>query len=565
MSENKEILLAQQAVKDFLNERMEKELRKQPDKKKFKGRLNSSEEIAISTQLNGYELVHSNNKLAPKKVDELLEWFAELKLDLDSKWTLWRVPYNSNSNIVQYKNNNACNLIFENEQDLENSFDKDYFWILYEHIAFLNIENNKKSKPKKPKVYFIDNELMKQKLKGKPKKSKKADTAGDDNESMQKYEPKNWFNYVAENIEKVFLNVSHIAKLTHSSSQAVNIKDSILQTEHLHLISTQTANANMLDRGYADAKFAPIAEFLTYPVENTNKQLGEILRENEQGFAKISDSQAERQAWCDAIKGAYVAQKLSSHTLAKQIYVPVSDDCEYHLLSPMYSSSLAQHIFETIKHAHDKDNPAKIAKQKGEYHQDESIYFADIATLATTKSNHQNVSFLNNQRSGQLYLFCAKPPKIRHNPNPPKSVNELLNVCYSDCKDELFEIKKLLSVTENKALFLNDDRKNALIEHIQNIGDTIITQMLVIYQNQANGWTNNVNIPTYLKLFLDKAISEQWILSQPELMSELTQLAEEISAWISTQTHKNRVAKLEKIYAKILLPLLQSHYWVLKA
>ncbi|MDO4894847.1 type I-F CRISPR-associated protein Csy1 [Moraxella sp.] len=411
---------------------------------------------------------------------------------------------------------------------------------------------------------FLSEKIAKT-IEQKQKKEKDKFTENHAQEIREKYHANNWLNYVAENIEKVFLNVSHIAKLTHSSSQAVNIKDSILQTEHLHLISTQTANATMLDRGYADAKFAPIAEFLTYPVENTDKQLGEILCENEQGFAKISDSQAERQAWCDAIKGAYVAQKLSSHTLAKQIYVPVSDDCEYHLLSPMYSSSLAQHIFETIKYAHNKDNPAKIAKQKGGYHQDESIYFPNIATLATTKSNHQNASFLNGQRSGQLYLFCAKPPKIRHNPNPPKSVNELLNVCYSDCKDELFEIKKLLSVTENKDLFLNDDRKNALIEHIQNISDTIITQMLVIYQNQANGWTDNVNMPAYLKLFLDKAISEQRVLSQPELMSELTRLAEEISAWISTRTHKNRVAKLEKIYAKILLPLLQSHYWVLKA
>lgn len=397
----------------------------------------------------------------------------------------------------------------------------------------------------------------------KQKKEKDKFTENHAQEIREKYHATTWLNYVAENIGKVFLNVSHIAKLTHSSSQAVNIKDDIVQTKHLHLISTQTAKANSLDRGYADAKFAPIAEFLTYPVENTDKQLGEILRENEQCFAKISDSQAERQAWCDAIKGAYVAQKLSSHTLAKQIYVPVADG--YHLVSPMYSSSLTQHIFETIKHAHDKDNPANIAKKKGEYHQDESIYFAGVAALATTKSNHQNASFLNGQRSGQLYLFSALPPKIKPNPNPPKSVNELLNVCYLDCKDELFEIKKLLLVIENKALFLNDDRKNALIEHIQNIGDTIITQMMIIYQNQANGWTDNVNMPAYLKLFLDKSMSEQWVLSQPELMSELAKLAKDISAWISTQTHKNRVAKLEKIYTKILLPLLQSHYWVLKA
>lgn len=399
----------------------------------------------------------------------------------------------------------------------------------------------------------------------KQKQLKDKFTEENAQEIREKYQAQNWLNYVAENIDKVFLNVSHIAKLTHSSSQAVNIKDDIVQTDHLHLISTQTANANSLDRGYADAKFAPIAEFLTYPIENTNKQLGELLCENEQCFAEVSDDLAERQAWCDAIQGAYVAQKLSSHTLAKQIYVPINDECEYHLISPMYSSSLAQHIFETIKTAHDKDNPARVAKQKGEYHQDESVFFANVATLATTKSNHQNASFLNGQRSGQLYLFSALPPKIQRNPNPPKNSDDLLNLCYTDCKEELMAIKKLLSLTESKALFLNDDRKNALIEHVQIIGDNILTQMMLIYQNEPKGWTDNTDMPNYLKIFLDKEASRQIVFSQPELMRELENLSEKMSEWISQRTHQNRIKALEKVYAKIITPLLQSHYWVLQA
>lgn len=411
-------------------------------------------------------------------------------------------------------------------------------------------------------VVFLSEKTNKT-IEQKQKQLKDKFTEENAQEIREKYQAQNWLNYVAENIDKVFLNVSHIAKLTHSSSQAVNIKDEIVQTDHFHLISTQTANANSLDRGYADAKFAPIAEFLTYPVENTDKQLGELLCKDEQCFAKVSDDLAERQTWCNAIQGAYVAQKLSSHTLAKQIYVPVLDG--YHLLSPMYSSSLAQHIFETIKTAHDKDNPARVAKQKGEYHQDESVFFANVATLATTKSNHQNASFLNGQRSGQLYLFSALPPKIQRNPNPPKNSKDLLDLCYFDCKEELTEIKKLLLLTENKALFLNDDRKKALIEHVQIIGDNILTQMMLIYQNEPKGWTDNTDMPNYLKIFLDKEASRQIVFSQPELMRELESLSEKISEWISQRTHQNRIKALEKVYTKIITPLLQSHYWVLQA
>ncbi|QMT31747.1 type I-F CRISPR-associated protein Csy1 [Alysiella filiformis] len=411
---------------------------------------------------------------------------------------------------------------------------------------------------------FLSDKIAKT-IEQKQKKEKEKFTAENEQEIREKYEASYWLNYVVQNIDKVFLNVSHIAKLTHSSSQAINIKDAIKQDKYCHLISTQTANATMLDRGYADAKFAPIAEFLTYPVENTDKQLGEILCENEQCFAKICDDETQRIIWRDTIKGAYIAQKLSSHTLAKQIYVPVSDDCEYHLLSPMYSSSLAQHIFESIKNAHDKDNPAKLAKQKGEYHQNESIYFPNIATLATTKSNHQNVSFLNNQRSGQLYLFSAQAPKIKHNPNPPSTIERLLSLCYFDCQDELKEIRNLLSVVDKKALFLNDDRKNALIEHIQTIGEHILNQMSVIYYSQPSGWTKDIDMPIALKLFLDKEANRQFSFSQPELMKQITQLSTPIAKWISEKTHQNRILALEKVYMKIINVVLQSHYWVLQA
>lgn len=390
------------------------------------------------------------------------------------------------------------------------------------------------------------------------------------NEEIESSHTIAWLDKHLKNSENVFPSVTHVAKLTHSSSKAISVRDSIVQSDYLHLITTQTANIDTFDASYTNSVYQPLARFLNYPINGSEKRLGEVLSNNELCFSKISNNKEQRETWCNQIKLAYQHQP-KSYVLAKQIYLPVSDD--YHLVSPMYSSSLVDKIYHSVKDNHSSENEAKQAKEDGKYNENTVIHYPDIAVLRVTGGNKMsdiikaamNVSLLNKERLGEMYLFCAKPPKIRHNPNPPKSVNELLNVCYSDCKDELFEIKKLLSITENKALFLNDDRKNALIEHIQNIGDTIITQMLVIYQNQANGWTDNVNLPAYLKLFLDKAISEQWILSQPELMSELTQLAEEISAWISTQTHKNRVAKLEKIYAKILLPLLQSHYWVLKA
>lgn len=397
----------------------------------------------------------------------------------------------------------------------------------------------------------------------KQKKSKDEFTEEDAQKIRNTYEVRTWINNVVENIDKLFLNVSHVAKLTHSSSQAMSLKDSIPQTQYLHLISTQTAGNQHLDSGYSDAKVAPIAEFLSYPVSNSSKQLGELLSEYEQCFALISDNKEERETWCNQIKQAYTSQKIRTHVLAKQIYIPVAES--YHLVSPMYSSSLAQHIYLAIKEAHDKDNPARVARKHHQWCEHEAIYFPNIATLGVTKSNHQNVSKLNGERAGQMYLFSSLPPKIKHNPNPPKDFKQLKRRFFYPCKDNLSEIKALLYVVEDKDLFLDFSKRNILIEHIQSIMEKILDMMLMIRQQYTQGWSSEYSFPMSVRLFIDEEILNTQTFSQPEVTSYIGDLAVEFAQWINKKIDKSYQKDFEKMWCKIIIPMLQSHYQVLKA
>ncbi len=126
---------------------------------------------------------------------------------------------------------------------------------------------------------------------------------------IDNYEIFSWLDKVAENAENIFLNVSHVAKLTHSSSQAMSLKDSIISTKNLHLISNQTINSQFLDSGYSSAALSPIAEFLSFPVSGTNKQLGELLAEDEQNFSQITEDKSKREYWTNQIKQVYQSQK----------------------------------------------------------------------------------------------------------------------------------------------------------------------------------------------------------------------------------------------------------------
>jgi hypothetical protein len=142
----------------------------------------------------------------------------------------------------------------------------------------------------------------------------------------------------------VSLNVSHVAKLTHSSNKAINLIDLIPQQKYHYLLTTQTANVNESDSAYTDASYAPVAEFLSFNVIDLDKNLGQFLAEDEIYFSKISDNADVRKQWQMQISEAYVAKKLNSHVLAKQVYIPVDD--HYHVISPVKSSALAHKILK---------------------------------------------------------------------------------------------------------------------------------------------------------------------------------------------------------------------------
>jgi hypothetical protein len=160
----------------------------------------------------------------------------------------------------------------------------------------------------------------------------------------------------------VSLNVSHVAKLTHSSNKAINLIDLIPQQKYHYLLTTQTANVNESDSAYTDASYAPVAEFLSFNVIDLDKNLGQFLAEDEIYFSKISDNADVRKQWQMQISEAYVAKKLNSHVLAKQVYIPVDD--HYHVISPVKSSALAHKIFEKITYSRSKDTPVNQARKQ---------------------------------------------------------------------------------------------------------------------------------------------------------------------------------------------------------
>lgn len=134
-------------------------------------------------------------------------------------------------------------------------------------------------------------------------------------------------------------------------------------------------------------------------------------------LATLSDDPNQARQWCDAFL-AIAAQRgeISSHVTAKQVYWLVDEDPldngAYHLLTPLYASALAHHVYRRIEDDRfgAESKAARDAKQKNAFHPTGYRVYPNLAVQKLGGTNTQNVSQLNSARRGTNYLLASLPP-----------------------------------------------------------------------------------------------------------------------------------------------------------
>ncbi|WP_348760576.1 type I-F CRISPR-associated protein Csy1 [uncultured Salinisphaera sp.] len=149
-----------------------------------------------------------------------------------------------------------------------------------------------------------------------------------------------------------------------------------------------------------------------------------LLERVEQGDAQLAAALSD-----DADTGAKLMRDFatitepsgewSSHKRGKQLYWLVGDDPSlddaFHLISPLYATSLAHRVFRTINDDRFSDN-AKAAREARKKDHPDDHGFVDYPGLAVQRfggSKPQNISQLNSERGGNSYLLSCAPPTWR--------------------------------------------------------------------------------------------------------------------------------------------------------
>jgi len=105
----------------------------------------------------------------------------------------------------------------------------------------------------------------------------------------------------------------------------------------------------------------------------------------------------------------------ASHRLARQVYWPLPGG-GYHLLAPLFPSSLVQAQYDRLRQARfsDEARAAREACFSSRPHAHGYREYPELAIVKFGGTKPQNISQLNSERHGEVWLLPARPPRWQY-------------------------------------------------------------------------------------------------------------------------------------------------------
>ncbi|TBV11858.1 type I-F CRISPR-associated protein Csy1 [Stutzerimonas kirkiae] len=231
-----------------------------------------------------------------------------------------------------------------------------------------------------------------------------------------KYDYATWLADAARRVAQIQA-VTHVLKATHPDARG-----SSLYIDPRALPSRSEIGSHLLGKHYetdivGNAAALDVYKFLKLEVEG-RRLLDWLEADDGDLLAALHEDPDTASQWAAAFKGLTRAgETLASHSLAKQVYWCVSgepaDDSGYHLLQPLFSSSLAHAVHQEINDARFGEASKEVRQARRDKKSHEGVY-RDYRNLVVRKlggTKPQNISQLNSERGGLNYLLASLPPR----------------------------------------------------------------------------------------------------------------------------------------------------------
>ncbi len=233
---------------------------------------------------------------------------------------------------------------------------------------------------------------------------------------IEQFAFKNWVGDAARRVSQLQV-VTHALKATHPDAKGSSRYVEPATLPEISLIGSHLLPSAFSGDVVGNAAALDVYKFLK--LQHAGKSLLELALEGDDAFSEaLSDNPEQANEWAEAF--ASIIQPKggeASHSLAKQLYWLVgedpTDDADFHLLAPLYATSLAHQVFQRIN-ADRFGEAAKEARQARRNNKPAELGHSDYPNLAVQKlggTKPQNISQLNSERGGNNYLLASLPPQ----------------------------------------------------------------------------------------------------------------------------------------------------------
>ncbi|HGL6086486.1 TPA: type I-F CRISPR-associated protein Csy1 [Citrobacter koseri] len=388
---------------------------------------------------------------------------------------------------------------------------------------------------RQPKLEAFEKEAAKRLAQGED-----ASTIALERQALEaRYQPQNWLTDAARRAEQISL-VTHAAKFTHGDSKSSSIyRDTVGEEGYLSTASLK----NLPTDAVGNAAALDFAKLLQTDVEG-DSLLACLKRGEHQPLHAFAENDAQLTQWVEGFNRALTPTQPASHKLAKQVYFPVDND--YHLLCPLFATSLAQVLHEKLVASRfgEEAKAVRDARKAGKWHPQPDVRYPDMAEMHFGGTKPQNISALNSARGGRIWLLSSQPPQWLNLDKAPQNMRNLFALRGAFNRAASGIVSRMVFLLKENTEKNNHAIRNARAAYVDELIDLLFMHAATFQQASWQGWTrNNTDLPLHQQLWLDpwRGQTDETFRLERDKDDWQISVADDFARWLNYRLNKARL------------------------
>jgi len=307
---------------------------------------------------------------------------------------------------------------------------------------------------------------------------------------IEAYKPENWIPDAARRAGQI-QQITHALKYVHPDAKGTNLNSQGNTEAGELLIGTHTLAGQAGPDVVGNAAALDVYKFLRLEVNGKNL-LSRAIENDPELQQAFSANDVQATEWMSAFASVINSKSgVASHKLAKQLFWPMEDG-NYHLLSPLFPSSLVHEVWGTIRQDRfsEEAKAAREARRADKEHHHGYCEYPMMVIQQFGGTKPQNISQLNSERYGENYLLPSLPPQWNSEPiKPPLRVESVFDGWFGRRP----RVRELVRILRDFLYSLREEDNNMRIrkKRIELVG-YIVDEMLLFaaeLQELEGSWT----------------------------------------------------------------------------